>query len=190
MPSAGRPPHHKSNTEVRNDDLRIPLISVLRQPLMLLGSSNRSRHWGLLREGNLWAKSGSRRQFRELSIAQFDRPEKIRPIIRRWRNGWAETARTAALSRLRAWSRHKREAIIPLYGACVVFSARIPKRSTTILTSSKRLAQRALGPRDGSVPRRFVVPALSQEDPRNRPSLFRPACYHQSFSNFGLPRLT
>src|SRR3954469_24421379 len=33
--------------------------------------------------------------FGELSIAQFDRPEKIRPVIRRWRNRWAETPRTA-----------------------------------------------------------------------------------------------
>ena len=33
--------------------------------------------------------------FGELSIAQFDRPEKIRPAIRRWRNRWAETPRTA-----------------------------------------------------------------------------------------------
>src|SRR5207342_363136 len=33
--------------------------------------------------------------FGELRIAQFDRPEKIRPVIRRWRNQWAETPRTA-----------------------------------------------------------------------------------------------
>jgi len=33
--------------------------------------------------------------FGELRIAQFDRPEKIRPIIRRWRNRWADTPRTA-----------------------------------------------------------------------------------------------
>ena len=33
--------------------------------------------------------------FGELRIAQFDRPEKIRPIIRRWRNKWADTPRTA-----------------------------------------------------------------------------------------------
>jgi integrase len=33
--------------------------------------------------------------FGELRIAQFDRPEKIRPIIRRWRNQWADTPRTA-----------------------------------------------------------------------------------------------
>jgi integrase len=33
--------------------------------------------------------------FGELRIAQFDRPEKIRPLIRRWRNRWAATTRTA-----------------------------------------------------------------------------------------------
>lgn len=161
--------------------------------------------------------------FGELRIAQFDRPEKIRPVIRRWRNQWAETPRTAdyalqVLSRVVAhavelgriagnpcegikhlynndrseiiwteadiiqirktcsaeianavdlaghtglrlgdllrlsWShvgddaivlttgksRHRREAIIPLYGALRDVLARIPKRSTTILTSSKR----------------------------------------------------
>src|SRR5262245_1754797 len=33
--------------------------------------------------------------FGELRIAQFDRPEKIRPVIRRWRNRWADKPRTA-----------------------------------------------------------------------------------------------
>jgi integrase len=161
--------------------------------------------------------------FGDLSIAQFDRPEKIRPVIRRWRNQWAETPRTAdyglqVLSRVLAhavdplgkiasnpcegikhlysndrseiiwtdadvahikktcsaeialavdlaaytglrlgdllrlsWShvgdnaivlttgksKHRREAIIPLYGALRDVLARIPKRATTILTNSK-----------------------------------------------------
>ena len=35
-------------------------------------------------------------------------------------------------------SRHRREALIPLYGALRDVLARIPKRATTILTSSKR----------------------------------------------------
>jgi integrase len=162
--------------------------------------------------------------FGPLSIAQFDRREKIRPVIRRWRNRWADTPRTAdyalqVLSRVVAhgvdplgriagnpcegikhlyeadrseiiwtdadithikqtssveiadavdlaghtglrlgdllrlsWShvgedaiilttgksRHKREAIIPLYDGLRAVLARIPKRATTILTSSKR----------------------------------------------------
>jgi integrase len=33
--------------------------------------------------------------FGDLRIAQFDRPEKIRPIIRRWRNRWADKPRSA-----------------------------------------------------------------------------------------------
>jgi integrase len=161
--------------------------------------------------------------FGDLRIVQFDRPEKIRPIIRRCRGQWTATPRTAdyalqVFSRVLAhavelgkiagnpcegikrlydndrseiiwtdsdvtqiketcsaeiahavdlaaytglrlgdlirlsWShlgedaivlatgksRQKREAIIPLYdGLCAVL-ARIPKRATTILTSSKR----------------------------------------------------
>jgi integrase len=161
--------------------------------------------------------------FGELSIAQFDRSEKIRPVIRKWRNQFLETPRTAdyalqVLSRVVAhavelgkiagnpcegmrhvydndrseiiwtdsdvahikktcsgeiadavdlaghtglrlgdlmrvsWShvgddaiviktgksRHRREAIIPLYASLRDVLARIPKRATTILTSSKR----------------------------------------------------
>ncbi|MGY8636084.1 tyrosine-type recombinase/integrase [Bradyrhizobium sp. 14AA] len=161
--------------------------------------------------------------FGELRIAQFDRPEKIRPVIRRWRNQWADRPRTAdyamqVLSRVVAhavetgsvagnpcegikrlyendrseiiwtnqdierikttcsveialaidlashtglrlgdlvrlsWShvgddaiiiktgksRQRREAIIPLYSALREVLARIPKRSTTILTNSRR----------------------------------------------------
>jgi hypothetical protein len=33
--------------------------------------------------------------FGPLSIAQFDRPEKIRPIIHQWRQRWADKPRTA-----------------------------------------------------------------------------------------------
>jgi hypothetical protein len=33
--------------------------------------------------------------FGPLSIAQFDRPEKIRAVIRQWRNRWADKPRTA-----------------------------------------------------------------------------------------------
>jgi integrase len=161
--------------------------------------------------------------FGELRIVQFDRPQKIRPVIRRWRNQWIDTPRTAdyglqVLSRVLAhavelgriagnpcegikhlynndrseiiwtdsdvarikttcsaeiahavdlaghtglrlsdlmrlaWShigddaivlstgksRHRREAIIPLYSGLLEVLGRIPKRATTILTSSKR----------------------------------------------------
>jgi integrase len=33
--------------------------------------------------------------FGELRLVQFDRPDKIRPVIRRWRNQWADKPRTA-----------------------------------------------------------------------------------------------
>jgi integrase len=161
--------------------------------------------------------------FGELRIAQFDRPEKIRPIIRQWRNQWSDKPRTAdygmqVLSRVLSYavdplgkiagnpcegikqlyssdrseiiwtdsdidalkktcspeiahavdlaahtglrlsdllrlswshvqedsisfstgkSRGRREAIIPLYDDLRNVLARIPKRATTILTSSK-----------------------------------------------------
>ncbi|MGY3472730.1 site-specific integrase [Bradyrhizobium ottawaense] len=162
-------------------------------------------------------------EFGDLRIAQFDRPEKIRPVIHRWRNRWRDTPRTAdyalqVLSRVLAhavdlgriagnpsegikhlynndrseiiwtdtdlthikkncsaeiahaidlashtglrlgdlirvaWSHvgdeaivlstgksgHRREAVIPLYNALRDVLARIPKRATTILTSSRK----------------------------------------------------
>lgn len=161
--------------------------------------------------------------FGDLRIAQFDRPHKIRLVIRRWRNQWADTPRTAdyalqVLSRVLAhavelgriagnpcegikhlynsdrseiiwtdsdiahikktcsaevayaidlashtglrlgdlirvsWShvsddaivlttgksRYRREAIIPIYDDLRELLDRIPKRATTILTSSRR----------------------------------------------------
>lgn len=47
--------------------------------------------------------------FGDLRIAQFDRPEKMRPIIRRWRNQWVDKPRTAdygmqVLSRLLSYA--------------------------------------------------------------------------------------
>lgn len=161
--------------------------------------------------------------FGDLRIAQFDRPDKIRPVIRRWRNKWAGTPRTAdygmqVLSRVcshavdpmakiasnpcegiahlysadrseiiwldadikklnatcsreisdavalaahtglrlgdllrLSWvhikddaivltagkSKHRREAIIPMYDELRALLARIPKRATTVLTSGR-----------------------------------------------------
>lgn len=162
--------------------------------------------------------------FGDLSIAQFDRPERIRPVIRKWRNGYAATPRAAdtgmqVLSRVLSYavdplgkiaanpvhgikrlykgdrseivwtdgdiaqlkkscsleiaravdlashtglrisdllrlswshvgedaivlttgkSRHRRQAIIPLYSALRDILAGIPKHSTTVLTNSRR----------------------------------------------------
>ncbi len=51
--------------------------------------------------------------FGDLRIAQFDRPEKIRPVIRRWRSQYAETPRTADLG-LQVLSRILSHAVDPM----------------------------------------------------------------------------
>jgi integrase len=51
--------------------------------------------------------------FGELRTTQFDRPEKIRPIIRRWRNQWADKPRTADYG-LQVLSRVLSHAVDPL----------------------------------------------------------------------------
>lgn len=51
--------------------------------------------------------------FGELRIAQFDRPDKIRPVIRRWRNTWADKPRTADYA-LQVLSRVLSHAVDPL----------------------------------------------------------------------------
>jgi integrase len=202
--------------------------------------------------------------FGDLRIAQFERPEKIRPAIRRWRSQWADKPRTAdmalqVLSRVLSYavdqgtlagnacegikriytgdrseiiwtdaditqlkktcspefaqavdlaahtglrvgdlvrlcwshvgedaimistgkSRHRREAIIPLYDALRDVLARIPKRSPTILTNrwghpwkdltaSFSLAKKTAGIRElhfhdlrGTAATRFYIAGLS-----------------------------
>jgi hypothetical protein len=49
----------------------------------------------------------------DLRIAQFERPEKIRPIIRRWRNQWADKPRTADYA-MQVLSRVLSHAVDPL----------------------------------------------------------------------------
>jgi len=51
--------------------------------------------------------------FGDLRIAQFDRPEKIRPVIRQWRNKWADKPRTADYA-LQVLSRVLAHAVDPL----------------------------------------------------------------------------
>jgi hypothetical protein len=51
--------------------------------------------------------------FGELRIAQFDRSEKIRPVIRRWRNQWADKPRTADYA-MQVLSRVLSHAVDPL----------------------------------------------------------------------------
>ena len=51
--------------------------------------------------------------FGDLSIAQFERPEKIRPMIRQWRSQWTDKPRTADLA-LQVLSRVLSYAVDPL----------------------------------------------------------------------------
>jgi integrase len=51
--------------------------------------------------------------FGELQVAQFDRPDKIRPVIRQWRNRWANTPRAADYA-LQVLSRILSYAVDPL----------------------------------------------------------------------------
>jgi integrase len=51
--------------------------------------------------------------FGDLRIAQFERPEKIRPIIRRWRNQWVDKPRTADYA-MQVLSRVLSHAVDPL----------------------------------------------------------------------------
>jgi integrase len=51
--------------------------------------------------------------FGELRIAQFERPEKIRPVIIRWRNQWADKPRTADYA-MQVLSRVLSHAVDPL----------------------------------------------------------------------------
>jgi integrase len=70
-----------------------------------LAASTR-RNWGLWLD-----RIGD--YFGDLRIAQFDRPEKIRPVIRRWRNRWANKPRTADYG-MQVLSRVLSHAIDPL----------------------------------------------------------------------------
>jgi integrase len=208
-----------------HESLRAPDTSRFRSLVVLYKASGEyeklaestKRHWApwLDRIGDY---------FGDLQVAQFDRPEKIRPVIRQWRNRWAAKPRTAdyglqVLSRVLSYavdplgklagnpcegikqlysgdrseiiwteadiarlkktcsaeiaravdlashtglrlgdllrlswshigedaitiatgkSRHRREALIPLYDALRKILASIPRRSTTVLTNSRR----------------------------------------------------
>jgi integrase len=208
-----------------HESLRAPDTSRFRSLVVLYKSSDEYEKLAASTKRN-WAPWLDRigDYFGDLQVAQFDRPEKIRPVIRQWRNRWADKPRTAdyalqVLSRvlsyaddplgriagnpcegikqlycgdrseviwadadiaqlkktcsaeitwavdlashtglrlgdlLRAsWShvgedaitiatgksRHRREAIIPLYDTLRKVLAGIPKQSTTMLTNSRR----------------------------------------------------
>jgi integrase len=205
---------YESLKVVDTDRFRSIVVQCKAEPFLKLAASTRSK----------WAPWLDRigKDFGDLRIAQFDRAEKIRPVIRHWRNRWQDKPRTAdygmqvlswvlsyavelgkiasnpcegikrlyeadrseiiwqdadidllkktcaaevshavdlaAHTGLRlgdllrlSWSHigddairittgksnHRRTAVIPLYGTLREILARIPKRATTVLTSTK-----------------------------------------------------
>ena len=223
----GKPgsPEFVASYREAHENLRAPDTSRFRSIVVLYRASPEYEKLAASTKRN-WAPWLDRigDYFGDLQVAQFDRSEKIRPIIRQWRNRWAEKPRTAdyglqVLSRVLShavdplgklagnpcegikqlyaadrsdviwtaaditnlkracsveiahavdlashtglrlgdllrlsWthigedaitlatgkSRHRREAIIPLYGALQKVLDGIPKRSTTVLTNSRR----------------------------------------------------
>lgn len=72
------------------DDNRMrALVALYRASPAFIGLADTTR--------KIWARWLDRivDHFGELRVAQFDRPEKIRPLIRRWRDKWADKPRTA-----------------------------------------------------------------------------------------------
>jgi integrase len=217
-------PDFVTSYQEAHESLRAPDTSRFRSLVVLYKTSGEYAKLAASTKRN-WAPWLDRigDHFGELHVAQFDRPEKIRPIIRQWRNRWADKPRTAdyglqVLSRVLSYavdplgkiagnpcegikqlysgnrseiiwtnadiarlkktcsaeiaravdlashtglrlgdllrlswshigddaisittgkSRHRREAIIPLYDALRNVLASIPKRSTTVLTNSR-----------------------------------------------------
>jgi integrase len=89
---------------------RIPDRRRFRSVVVLYRDSDEFRSLAQSTQRN-WNKQLDRiaDYFGDLSVAQFDRPEKIRPVIRAWRNQWASKPRTAdyalqVLSRVLAYA--------------------------------------------------------------------------------------
>lgn len=217
-------PEFVSSYQEAHENRRTPDTGRFRSLVAIYRASNDYKRLAVSTKSN-WSRWLDRiaDHFGDLRIAQFDRPEKIRPVIRKWRNLYAETPRAAdngiqVLSRLLSYavdplgkiaynpcegirhlykgdrseiiwtnadiaqlkqscspevaqavdlashtglrisdllrlswnhvgedaialttgkSRHRREAIIPLYDTLRDILAGIPKRSTTILTNSR-----------------------------------------------------
>jgi integrase len=90
----GSPEFHASYNEalesrkvVDTDRFRSCIVEYKAGPFRGLADSTKSKWGPWLDHIGLY--------FGELRIAQFDRPEKIRPIIRKWRNKWEDKPRTA-----------------------------------------------------------------------------------------------
>lgn len=78
------------------EDRRTPDASRLRSLVVLYKASGDYRTLADTTKGQ-WAPWLDRiaEHFGSLRIAQFDRPDKIRPLIRKWRSKWADKPRTA-----------------------------------------------------------------------------------------------
>ena len=91
----GSPAFHQSYNEAV-ESRRTPDTGRFKSLVTLYKASNDYKRLADLTREN-WAPWLDRISdyFGELRVAQFDRPEKIRPVIRRWRNQWADKPRTA-----------------------------------------------------------------------------------------------
>jgi len=91
----GSPEFMKSYNEAV-EELRTPDKSRFRSLIALYKASTDYRSLAKSTQRN-WSGWLDRvaEHFGDLRIGQFDRPEKIRPIIRQWRNKWSDRPRTA-----------------------------------------------------------------------------------------------
>src|SRR5215471_1534908 len=78
------------------EDRRTPDTSRFRSPVTTYKASGDYKKLADTTKRN-WSRWLDRiaDYFGDLRIAQFDRPEKIRPVIRKWRNQWADKPRSA-----------------------------------------------------------------------------------------------
>jgi Phage integrase family len=97
-----------------HESLRAPDTSRFRSLVVLYKSSDEYEKLAASTKRN-WAPWLDRigDYFGDLQVAQFDRPEKIRPVIRQWRNRWADKPRTADYA-LQVLSRVLSYAVDPL----------------------------------------------------------------------------
>ncbi len=89
-------PEFMASYREAHESLRAPDASRFRSLVVLYKASGEYEKLAASTKRN-WAPWLDRigEHFGALSVAQFDRPEKIRPVIRQWRNRWADKPRTA-----------------------------------------------------------------------------------------------
>jgi len=138
------------------EDHRAPDASRFRSLIVQYKASSDYKRLAVTTKRN-WARWLDRigEHFGELRIAQFDRPEKIRRVIRHWRNKWADTPRNAdygmqVLSRVLSYAVDPLGKIVsnPCEGIKQLYSA---DRSEIIWTSAD-LAQLKAGSEERPCP--------------------------------------